>query len=50
MLREAIIKYRLRPIPIPEEKTEEIDIIAQKYLDSGVIPQRKREDAMHIAI
>lgn len=28
ILREAIIKYRLRPIPIPEEKTEEIDMIA----------------------
>lgn len=50
MLREAIIKYRLRPIPIPEEKTKEIDMIAQKYLDSGIIPQRKREDALHIAI
>jgi predicted nucleic acid-binding protein len=50
ILREAILKYRLRPVMIPEEKIEEIEMIAQRYLDSGVIPQRKREDAMHIAI
>lgn len=50
MLREAILKYRLRPVMIPEEKIEEIEMIAQRYLNSGVIPQRKREDAMHIAI
>lgn len=50
LLADAVIKYGLAPISIPTADMDEIERIAEKYLSAGAIPERKREDALHIAI
>jgi predicted nucleic acid-binding protein len=36
--------------PILLEMNEEIDAMADVYLDEGVVPLKKRDDALHIAV
>jgi len=48
-LLEVIGRYRLRMLNIGNE-FEEIQSLARVYVENGIIPARKLEDALHIAV
>ena len=50
VLFEAIRKYNLKTMLIHENKMAEITSLADRYISAGIIPTRKRQDALHIAI
>ena len=50
VLFETVRKYNLTTIMVRENKMAEITLLADKYISAGVIPSRKRQDALHIAI
>lgn len=45
----AIRKFGLKVVDT-QEITDSVQILAQKYIAEGVIPEKKMEDALHIAI
>lgn len=45
MLLEAIDKYQ----PLLFELTEEVNSLANRYIEEGVVPEKKRDDAYHIS-
>jgi hypothetical protein len=46
LLINAINKYKLETY---DDLNEEIRIIAEKYINEGIIPEKKVEDALHLA-
>jgi len=50
MLADAVVKYRLAAVAIEESVMDEINDLAGLYIDEGIIPPKKRDDAMHVAI
>lgn len=46
LLINAINKYNLE---IYDELNDDIRILAEKYLNNGIVPQKKIEDALHLA-
>ena len=49
MLEDVIKKHNLSVLPISDIAGNDISSIAEEYLQSGVIPPAKREDALHVA-
>jgi hypothetical protein len=47
-LLDVIIRYQLRALPT--EPWDEIVGLAKSYHQSGIIPERKAEDALHVAV
>jgi len=50
LLADAVAKYRLAAVAIAESAMEEINDLANQYIAEGIIPLKKRDDAMHVAI
>ncbi len=50
LLRGAVSAYGLAPVAFSEDDEDEIEGLAELYVREGVIPARKRDDAMHVAI
>ena len=50
LLADAVIKYRLTAVVIAELVMDEINDLANQYISEGIIPLKKRDDAMHVAI
>ena len=50
LLTDAVAKYRLTAIVIAESAMDEINDLANQYIGAGIIPPKKRDDAMHVAI
>ncbi len=48
-LLEAVKFYGVKILDISEEKAE-VEKLARVYIEKGIIPKRKIEDALHIAI
>ncbi len=49
ILLEALQKYNVKVVPI-DERVSEIEELAKSYIEKGIIPEKKMEDALHIAI
>ena len=49
-LINAIDKYSLPILQIPEDFQESVFLLAHLYIDERIIPETKIDDAMHIAI
>jgi predicted nucleic acid-binding protein len=49
MLLATLWKYNVKVVPI-EDRIDEIEELAKSYIASGIIPEKKIEDALHIAI
>jgi hypothetical protein len=47
-LLEKIRQYRLKEVPV--EPRDEVTSLADAYVAAGVIPARKYEDALHVAL
>ena len=50
LLVEAVKTYNLSAVPMDQGETEEVNGIVAEYLRARVFPERKREDALHVAI
>ena len=50
LLFEAVRKYNLTAILVRENKMAEVMALADLYISAGIIPSKKRQDALHIAI
>jgi len=49
-LIEAVTKYSLPTIELDVLQQQAIDELADQYIEKGIIPAAKRDDAMHVAI
>ena len=49
MLLGTLRKYNIKIVPI-EERVSEIEELAKSYIGKGIIPEKKMEDALLIAI
>jgi predicted nucleic acid-binding protein len=49
-IRKVADKYSIKVLEIFEEARDEIFVLAGKYVKEGVIPEKKFDDAVHIAI
>lgn len=45
-----IVREINQVIPTPLEPSEESEELAETYLEAGIIPHKKRDDARHVAI
>jgi len=50
LLRDAVSRYGLVPVALNEDDEGEIAALAELYVRESVIPARKRDDAVHVAI
>lgn len=50
LLEEAVENYQLPVIELSPEQMTEVEALADGYVTGGIIPVRKREDALHVAI
>ncbi len=46
-LLKVLVDYPIEILPV--EKVEEIGLLAQQYLDGGIMPPKKLFDALHVA-
>jgi predicted nucleic acid-binding protein len=49
-LQKAIQTYRLPVIDLTDDERAEVFALVGRYMEAGVIPPGKREDALHLAI
>lgn len=49
MLLATLREYNIKVVSI-EERINEIEELAKSYIERGIIPEKKMEDALHIAI
>jgi predicted nucleic acid-binding protein len=49
-LREAVDRYAIPVIQLSPEEQGEVFALAEQYVEGGIVPASKREDALHLAI